>query len=337
MTDACTRTPRRPADPRRAARPVPVRRAPARRPGPAEHQREPLPAARRRSSTRIAERVTRGRPRPQPLPRPRRRRAAHRAGRATSPAPAGHPVARANVWAANGSNEVLQQLLQAFGGPGRTAMGFEPSYSMHAAHRARHRHRLDLRAAQRGLHHRRGRGRAGRSRSTGPTSSSSPRPNNPTGTAVDAETVVALYEAAQAARPSHGRRRRGVRRVQRTAPSLLPLLEGRPHLVVTPHHVQGVRRGRACGSATSPPTRPWSTRCSWCGCRTTCPPSPRPPRSPPWSTPIRCSGTSSSSRAERDRLVDRAAGDRLRGHRLGRQLRPVRPLRRPPRRLAGDP
>lgn len=36
-----------------------------------------------------------------------------------------------NVWAANGSNEILQQLLQAFGGPGRTALGFEPSYSMH--------------------------------------------------------------------------------------------------------------------------------------------------------------------------------------------------------------
>ncbi|MFR9731660.1 histidinol-phosphate transaminase [Saccharopolyspora sp. MS10] len=36
-----------------------------------------------------------------------------------------------NVWAANGSNEVLQQVLQAFGGPGRTALGFEPSYSMH--------------------------------------------------------------------------------------------------------------------------------------------------------------------------------------------------------------
>lgn len=35
------------------------------------------------------------------------------------------------VWAANGSNEVLQQLLQAFGGPGRSAMGFVPSYSMH--------------------------------------------------------------------------------------------------------------------------------------------------------------------------------------------------------------
>jgi histidinol-phosphate aminotransferase len=35
------------------------------------------------------------------------------------------------VWAANGSNEVLQQVCQAFGGPGRVALGFEPSYSMH--------------------------------------------------------------------------------------------------------------------------------------------------------------------------------------------------------------
>lgn len=35
------------------------------------------------------------------------------------------------VWAANGSNEVIQQLLQLVGGAGRTALGFEPSYSMH--------------------------------------------------------------------------------------------------------------------------------------------------------------------------------------------------------------
>ena len=43
----------------------------------------------------------------------------------------GVTVTRDQVWAANGSNEVLQQLLQAFGGPGRSAMGFVPSYSMH--------------------------------------------------------------------------------------------------------------------------------------------------------------------------------------------------------------
>lgn len=43
----------------------------------------------------------------------------------------GVEVSTDNVWAANGSNEILQQLLQAFGGPGRSALGFVPSYSMH--------------------------------------------------------------------------------------------------------------------------------------------------------------------------------------------------------------
>jgi histidinol-phosphate aminotransferase len=43
----------------------------------------------------------------------------------------GHGLGEENVWAANGSNEVQQQLLQAFAGPGRTALGFTPSYSMH--------------------------------------------------------------------------------------------------------------------------------------------------------------------------------------------------------------
>ena len=36
-----------------------------------------------------------------------------------------------NLWAANGSNEVLQQILQAFGGPGRSVLGFVPTYSMY--------------------------------------------------------------------------------------------------------------------------------------------------------------------------------------------------------------
>jgi histidinol-phosphate aminotransferase len=40
-------------------------------------------------------------------------------------------VEPSQVWVANGSNEVLAQLLQAFGGPGRSALGFVPSYSMH--------------------------------------------------------------------------------------------------------------------------------------------------------------------------------------------------------------
>ncbi|MGZ0711171.1 histidinol-phosphate transaminase (plasmid) [Coraliomargarita sp. W4R53] len=43
----------------------------------------------------------------------------------------GHGLTSENVWAANGSNEVLQHVLQAFAGPGRTAFGFAPTYSMY--------------------------------------------------------------------------------------------------------------------------------------------------------------------------------------------------------------
>lgn len=35
------------------------------------------------------------------------------------------------VWGANGSNEIMLQLFQAFGGPGRSALGCDPTYSMY--------------------------------------------------------------------------------------------------------------------------------------------------------------------------------------------------------------
>jgi histidinol-phosphate aminotransferase len=41
----------------------------------------------------------------------------------------GHPAE--GTWAANGSNEVIQQLLLAYGGPGRTVLVFEPTYVLH--------------------------------------------------------------------------------------------------------------------------------------------------------------------------------------------------------------
>jgi histidinol-phosphate aminotransferase len=41
----------------------------------------------------------------------------------------GHPAD--GVWPANGSNEVLAELLQAYGGPGRSAAVFEPTYVLH--------------------------------------------------------------------------------------------------------------------------------------------------------------------------------------------------------------
>jgi histidinol-phosphate aminotransferase len=44
----------------------------------------------------------------------------------------GHGLTSTQIWAANGSNEVIQQIFQAFGGPGRLAMGFGPTYSMYS-------------------------------------------------------------------------------------------------------------------------------------------------------------------------------------------------------------
>ena len=45
-----------------------------------------------------------------------------------------NPCTRLDVdelWGANGSNEIMLQLFQAFGGPGRTALGADPTYSMY--------------------------------------------------------------------------------------------------------------------------------------------------------------------------------------------------------------
>ncbi|WP_405786909.1 histidinol-phosphate transaminase [Streptomyces sp. NBC_01367] len=147
-----------------------------------------------------------------------------------------HPVARENVWAANGSNEVIQQLLQTFGGPGRTALGFEPSYSMHAlisrgtgtgwiSGPRREDFTIDVEAAEQAI------------TENAPDVVFITSPNNPTGTAVEAETVLALYEAAQAARADRGSASLVI--VDEAyvefshRDSLLPLIEGRPCLVVS--------------------------------------------------------------------------------------------------------
>ncbi len=44
----------------------------------------------------------------------------------------GHDLTVEQIWAANGSNEIIQQIIQAFGGPGRLALGFGPTYSMYS-------------------------------------------------------------------------------------------------------------------------------------------------------------------------------------------------------------
>ncbi len=143
----------------------------------------------------------------------------------------GHRVGIENVWAANGSNEVLQQLLQTFGGPGRTAIGFEPSYSMHAliargtgtgwiSGPRNEDFTIDVEAAVQAI------------AENAPDVVFVTSPNNPTGTAVEADTVLALYEAAQAAKPSMVVVDEAYVEFSHRD-SLLPLLEGRPHLVVS--------------------------------------------------------------------------------------------------------
>jgi histidinol-phosphate aminotransferase len=143
----------------------------------------------------------------------------------------GHPVARAGVWAANGSNEVLQQLLQTFGGPGRSALGFAPTYQMHDLisrgtgtrwiQGARDRDfTIDLGSALAEIAEHR------------PDVLFVCSPNNPTGTAVDRGTVLALYEAAQAVKPTLVVVDEAYTEFSHQ-PSLLPLIEGRPLMVVT--------------------------------------------------------------------------------------------------------
>src|SRR3954453_14793931 len=43
----------------------------------------------------------------------------------------GHGLTGDQVWAANGSNEVMLHVLQAFAGPGRRVLSFAPTYSMY--------------------------------------------------------------------------------------------------------------------------------------------------------------------------------------------------------------
>jgi histidinol-phosphate aminotransferase len=107
----------------------------------------------------------------------------------------GVPLAAANVWAANGSNEVLQQLMQAFGGPGRLAVGFEPSYSMHPIIAAGTRTEwlrvprradfaIDVDAAATLL------------RDRAPDLTFLTSPNNPTGQSLEPAELAALIDAA---------------------------------------------------------------------------------------------------------------------------------------------
>jgi histidinol-phosphate aminotransferase len=141
----------------------------------------------------------------------------------------GHDLTLANVWAANGSNEVQQQLLQAFAGPGRTALGFGPSYSMHPLLAAGTGTRWigALRDPDFGLTPD---SAVAQLRQHDPDVVFLCSPNNPTGTALDREVVDAVLAVAKGmvvvdeayaefARPG--------------TPTALGLLPGHRRLVVT--------------------------------------------------------------------------------------------------------
>jgi histidinol-phosphate aminotransferase len=141
----------------------------------------------------------------------------------------GHGLTRDNIWAANGSNEVLQQLLQAFGGPGRSVLGFPPTYSMHS-----------IIASGTGTRWVEGERDDNFEISPGTAvkwiERSAPdlvffcSPNNPTGTPLSLETIIAAYDATD-----------GIVVVDEAyaefapagTPTALDLLKGRPRLVVS--------------------------------------------------------------------------------------------------------
>ncbi|MEV6981985.1 histidinol-phosphate transaminase [Sphaerisporangium sp. NPDC051017] len=141
----------------------------------------------------------------------------------------GHGLGVERVWAANGSNEVLQQILQAFGGPGRSAMGFEPSYSMHPI--------ITTGAATRWISGAReddfgidpGKAVAAVEEHR-PDIVFLTSPNNPTGTALPLEVIRRVAEAA----PGMVVVDEAYFEFARTGtPSALSLLPGNPRLIVT--------------------------------------------------------------------------------------------------------
>ena len=145
------------------------------------------------------------------------------------------------VWAANGSNEIMLQILQAFSGPGRVVMTFTPSYSMYSEY-ARNVY-ADFVAVPRGddfkidvdavpasfAEHR-------------PSVVLLASPNNPTGTALDPDDLRALLEASAGAGPQvDGRETDAIVVVDEAygefrrdgVPSALELLAEYPNLIVT--------------------------------------------------------------------------------------------------------
>ncbi|MCS5733165.1 histidinol-phosphate transaminase [Herbiconiux daphne] len=141
----------------------------------------------------------------------------------------GTGLTRDNIWAANGSNEVLQQILMAFGGPGRSVLGFPPTYSMHSiiAHATGTEWIPGERDADYLISPETAVAWIER---TKPDIVFFCAPNNPTGTGLGLDTIAAAYDATD-----------GIVVVDEAyaefmpddEPSALTLLEGRERLIVS--------------------------------------------------------------------------------------------------------
>lgn len=150
----------------------------------------------------------------------------------------GHGLTPEHLWAANGSNEVLQQILQAFGGPGRSVLSFLPSYSMYPllASGTDTEFIDGGRAADYTLSAEHA---AACIRGHRPNLVFLASPNNPTGTALSLDTIRAVYDATEEVAAAGGPAAMVVVdeayaefALAGTEPALT-LLEGRPRLVVT--------------------------------------------------------------------------------------------------------
>ena len=141
----------------------------------------------------------------------------------------GHGLTREQIWAGNGSNEVLQHLLQAFGGPGRTAFGFAPTYSMYPlitqgtgaswiAGTRGHDFTIDAADA------------ASQVADAAPDIVFLCAPNNPTGTPLTLDVVEAVYDATAGVVIVDEAYQEFAPRDERSALTLLP---GRERLVVS--------------------------------------------------------------------------------------------------------
>ena len=106
----------------------------------------------------------------------------------------GHGLTAENIWAANGSNEIIQQLLQAFGGPGRSVLGFPPTYSMHPII-ASATQTTWLTAARDEAFEISPATAVAAIQAQKPDIIFFCTPNNPTGTPVSVETIAAAYDA----------------------------------------------------------------------------------------------------------------------------------------------